>query len=100
MRTDISLPERGITAVNRGISAIMARILASSAICAFRSSFPGKYCMRALAPPLTLLGSSSSLAQSKLDASIFSYDGKDFTRTETTLMQGGRLAVGIKLDPN
>ena len=56
--------------------------------------------MRALAPPLTLLGSSFSLAQSKLDASIFSYDGKDFTRTETTLMQGGRLAVGIKLDPN
>ena len=37
---------------------------------------------------------------SKLDASILSYDGKDFTRTETTLMQGGKSAVGTKLDPN
>ena len=50
--------------------------------------------------PVTVLGSSASLAQSKLDASIFSYDGKDFTRTETTLMQGGKSAVGTKLDPN
>ena len=43
--------------------------------------------------------SSASLAQSKLDASILSYDGKDFTRTETTLMEGGKAAVGTKLDP-
>ena len=50
--------------------------------------------------PVILLGSSPSWAQSKLDASIFSYDGKDFTRTETTLMQDGQLAVGTKLDPN
>ena len=35
---------------------------------------------------VTALGSSASLAQTKLDASIFSYDGKDFVRTETTLM--------------
>jgi len=34
----------------------------------------------------------------KLDASILSYDGKDFTRTETTLMEGGKAAVGTKLD--
>jgi hypothetical protein len=49
---------------------------------------------------VTVLVSSASLAQSKLDSSIFSYDGKDFTRTETTLMQGGQSAVGTKLDPN
>ena len=48
--------------------------------------------------PVTVLGSSASLAQSKLDASIFSYDGKDFVRTETTLMQGGQPAVGTKLE--
>ena len=48
--------------------------------------------------PVTVLGSGASLAQSKLDASIFSYDGKDFVRTETTLMQGGQSAVGTKLD--
>src|SRR5262245_34666188 len=50
--------------------------------------------------PVTVLGSAASLAQSKLDASILSYDGKDFVRTETTLMQEGKAAVGTKLDPN
>jgi methyl-accepting chemotaxis protein len=49
--------------------------------------------------PVTVLGSSASLAQSKLDSSILSYDGKDFTRTETTLMEGAKSAVGTKLDP-
>ena len=44
--------------------------------------------------PVTVLVSSASLAQSKLDASIFSYDGKDFVRTETTLMKEGQSAVG------
>jgi methyl-accepting chemotaxis protein-2 (aspartate sensor receptor) len=48
--------------------------------------------------PVTLLVSSASLAANKLDASILSYDGKDFTRTETTLMQGGQSAVGTKLE--
>ena len=48
---------------------------------------------------VTVLGSSASLAQSKLDASILSYDGKDFVRTETTLMNEGQAAVGTKLDP-
>ena len=49
---------------------------------------------------VTALGSSASLAQSKLDASILSYDGKDFVRTETTLMlmHEGKSAVGTKLD--
>ena len=37
--------------------------------------------------PVTLLVSSASMAQTKLDASILSYDGKDFVRTETTLMK-------------
>jgi methyl-accepting chemotaxis protein len=46
---------------------------------------------------VTALGSSASLAQSKLDASILSYDGKDFVRTETTLMNEGQSAVGTKL---
>jgi methyl-accepting chemotaxis protein-2 (aspartate sensor receptor) len=50
--------------------------------------------------PVTVLGSAASLAQSKLDASILSYDGKDFVRTETTLMQEGKAAVGTKLDAN
>ena len=45
-----------------------------------------------------VLGSSVSMAETKLDASIFSYDGKEFVRTETTLMQGGQSAVGTKLD--
>ena len=48
--------------------------------------------------PVTLLVSSASLAETKLEASILSYDGKDFVRTETTLMQDGQSAVGTKLD--
>jgi len=48
--------------------------------------------------PVTALGSGASLAQSKLDASILSYDGKDFVRTETTLMNNGQSAVNTKLD--
>ena len=50
--------------------------------------------------PVTVLVSSASLAETKLEASIFSYDGKDFVRTQTTLMQGGQSAVGTKLDHN
>ena len=48
--------------------------------------------------PVTVLVSSASWAETKLEASILSYDGKDFVRTETTLMQGGQSAVGTKLD--
>ena len=50
--------------------------------------------------PVTVLGSSTSVAQTKLDASIFSYDGKDFVRTETTLMNEGQSATNTKLDPD
>src|SRR6516164_4288183 len=56
------------------------------------------FLMLSLLLPVTLLSSGASFAQSKLDASILSYDGKDFTRTETTLMEGGKAAVGTKLD--
>jgi len=47
---------------------------------------------------VTLLSGGTSFAQSKLDASVLTYDGKDFTRTETTLTQDGKSAVGTKLD--
>ena len=50
--------------------------------------------------PVAILVSSASFAQTKLDASVLSYDGKDFVRTETTLMNEGQAAVGTKLDPN
>ena len=45
-----------------------------------------------------VLVSSAPLAQTKLDASILSYDGKDFIRTETTLMNEGQSAANTKLD--
>ena len=50
--------------------------------------------------PVTVLVGSASLAETKLDASILSYDGKDFVRTETTLMDKGQSAVNTKLDPD
>ena len=38
-------------------------------------------------------------AEPKLEATIFSYDGKDFVRTKTTLMtEDGNSAVNTKLD--
>jgi len=57
------------------------------------------FLMLSLLLPVTLLVSGASLAQTKLDASIFSFDGQDFVRTDTTLMQNGQSAVGTKLDP-
>jgi len=56
------------------------------------------FLMPSLLLPVTLLVSGASLAQTKLDASIFSFDGQDFVRTDTTLMQNGQSAVGTKLD--
>jgi methyl-accepting chemotaxis protein len=44
-----------------------------------------------------LLFSSASLAAS-LEATIFSFDGKDFVRTDTTLMADGKSATNTKLD--
>ncbi len=48
--------------------------------------------------PVTMFVSSASWAQTKLEASIFTYDGKDFVRTNTTSMDKGQSAVGRKLD--
>jgi Cache 3/Cache 2 fusion domain len=48
---------------------------------------------------ILMLTSVAASAETKLDASIMSYDGKDFVRTEKTLMQeNGQSAVGTKLD--
>jgi hypothetical protein len=48
--------------------------------------------------PVTVLASSASWAETKLEASIFSFDGKDFVRTNTTLMDKGQSATNTKLD--
>jgi methyl-accepting chemotaxis protein len=51
-------------------------------------------------PVAVLVSSASMAAASKLEATIFSYDGKDFVRTETTLMEAGQSAASTKLDHN
>jgi len=48
--------------------------------------------------PAMAFVSSASYAGSKLEATIFSYDGKDFVRTQTTLTEEGQAAAGSKLD--
>jgi hypothetical protein len=48
--------------------------------------------------PVTVLVSSASWAETKLEASIFSYDGKTFVRTNTTMTDKGQSAVNTKLD--
>jgi methyl-accepting chemotaxis protein len=48
--------------------------------------------------PLTVLVSSAAFAKAKLEATIFSYDGTDFVRTETTLKAEGKSAAKTKLD--
>ena len=48
--------------------------------------------------PVTVLVSSASWAETKLEATIFSYDGKDFVRSNTTVMDKGKSVVGTKLD--
>jgi hypothetical protein len=50
--------------------------------------------------PVTGIVSSASWAESKLEATIFSFDGKDFVRTNTTLTDKGQPAVNTKLDQN
>ena len=50
--------------------------------------------------PVTVLVSSASWAETKLEATIFSYDGKDFVRSNTTVMDKGKSVVGTKLDQN
>jgi methyl-accepting chemotaxis protein-2 (aspartate sensor receptor) len=48
--------------------------------------------------PFAALVSSASLAQDKLDSTIFSYDGKDFVRTKSTVTDKGKSVVSTKLD--
>jgi methyl-accepting chemotaxis protein len=50
--------------------------------------------------PVTVLVSSASWAETKLEATIFSYDGKDFVRTNTTLMDKEQSTANTKLDHN
>ena len=47
--------------------------------------------------PVTVLVSSAS-AETKIEATIFSYEGEDFVRTETTLSAEGQSAANTKLD--
>jgi Cache 3/Cache 2 fusion domain len=56
------------------------------------------FLIRTLLLPVTMVVSSASLAETKLEATIFSYDGKDFVRTETTLSAEGQSAANTKLD--
>jgi len=54
--------------------------------------------MLTLLLPAAVLVSSASLAETKLGATIFSYDGKDFVRTQTTVVAEGQSAANTKLD--
>jgi len=51
-----------------------------------------------LLPAMAL--SSSGAWAGELAATIFSYDGTDFVRTQTTLKEDGESAAGTKLDHN
>ena len=48
--------------------------------------------------PVTVFVSSASWAETKLESTIFSFDGTDFVRTTTTMMDKGQSAAGTKLD--
>jgi len=52
----------------------------------------------ALLLPAMALVSSASFADTKVEATIFSYDGSDFVRANTTLMANGQSASDTKLD--
>jgi len=73
---------------------VSARLLASIAvvlISAFVVALVGAVALR----------TSAAVAQAKpkLEATIFSYDGKDFVRTSTTMVtESGKSAAGTKLD--
>jgi len=48
--------------------------------------------------PFTVLLGSPAFAEAKVEATIFSYDGQDFVRSETTLTEDGQSAAETKLD--
>jgi len=50
--------------------------------------------------PAMAFVSPAAWAETKLEATIFSYDGTDFVRTKTTLTEDGESAAGTKLDHN
>jgi methyl-accepting chemotaxis protein len=54
----------------------------------------------ALSLPTALLISSASAAEPKLQATVFSFNGKDFVRSETTMIDKGQSAANSKLDEN
>jgi methyl-accepting chemotaxis protein len=54
----------------------------------------------ALSVPTALLISSASAAEPKLQATVFSFNGKDFVRSETTMIDKGQSAANSKLDEN
>ena len=49
---------------------------------------------------LAATSSFASAAETKLQATIFSFDGKDFVRSETTLTADAKSAANTKLDEN
>jgi len=67
-------------------------------VCAREDAMRRLLLILSLLLPVTVLVSSASLAETKLAATIFSYDGADFVRTQTTLTQDGQSAVNTKLD--
>lgn len=54
----------------------------------------------ALSVPTALFISSVSAAEPKLQATVFSFDGKDFVRSDTTMMDKGESVSQTKLDEN
>lgn len=52
----------------------------------------------ALSVPTVVFISSASAAEPKLQATVFSFDGKDFVRSETTMMDKGQSVANSKLD--
>jgi len=52
----------------------------------------------ALMLPFTVLPGSPAFAEASVEATIFSFDGRDFVRSKTTLMEDGQSAAETKLD--
>ena len=48
--------------------------------------------------PFAVFVGSPALAEAKVEATIFSYDGTDFVRTKTTLTEDGKSVADTKLD--
>ena len=50
--------------------------------------------------PVMVLASGPSSAEDKLDATIFSFNGQDFVRTNSTVNDKGKSVLNTKLDPS